>query len=240
MPPPWPPACPGRRERNRQQTEQDLTAAALAEVRERGGVGLSLRAVARRMGMSPAGPYRYVDSREALLTWLIADAFDDLAAALESADTAVATDIPSRLRAVALAPRAWGSPIPTSSGCCSGIRSRGTRRPTVGPPWMPCAGWGPPADPGGVRRRGTRRAPGGHEQPRPALPDTGVGPVPAGLGSAPRADQPGGVRPAPLVTVRRPPVPSGHVVACRPSPLRPPARDGLDRRRSGPDRLRRR
>jgi AcrR family transcriptional regulator len=73
-----PPAL-GRRDRLRQQTFRDLEVAALAEVREHGPVALSLRRVARRMGMSPAGLYRYVDSREDLLTLLIARAYDDLA-----------------------------------------------------------------------------------------------------------------------------------------------------------------
>jgi AcrR family transcriptional regulator len=73
-----PPAL-GRRDRLRQQTFRDLEVAALAEVREHGPVALSLRRVARRMGMSPAGLYRYVDSREDLLTLLITRAYDDLA-----------------------------------------------------------------------------------------------------------------------------------------------------------------
>lgn len=70
----------------------------LAEVRERGGVGLSLRAVDRRMDMSPAGLYRYVHPREGLLTWLIADGFDDLADALQDADAAAGPAVEGRLR----------------------------------------------------------------------------------------------------------------------------------------------
>jgi AcrR family transcriptional regulator len=72
-------AEPGRRARLRAQTLRDLEAATRAEIREHGPVGLSLRRVARRMGMSPAGLYRYVDSREELLTLLIARSYDDLA-----------------------------------------------------------------------------------------------------------------------------------------------------------------
>jgi len=74
-----PVATLGRRDRLRQQTIRELEVAALAEVREHGPVALSLRRVARRMGMSPAGLYRYVDSREELLTLLITRAYDHLA-----------------------------------------------------------------------------------------------------------------------------------------------------------------
>jgi AcrR family transcriptional regulator len=72
-------AEPGRRARLRAQTLRELEEATRAEIREHGPVGLSLRRVARRMGMSPAGLYRYVDSREELLTLLIARSYDDLA-----------------------------------------------------------------------------------------------------------------------------------------------------------------
>jgi AcrR family transcriptional regulator len=57
--------------------------AARAQLRETGAAQLSLRAVAGALGMSPAGLYRYYDSREALLTALIAEAFDALADAVE-------------------------------------------------------------------------------------------------------------------------------------------------------------
>jgi AcrR family transcriptional regulator len=126
-------AVPGRRARIRQQTEQDLKAAALAELRERGGVGLSLRSVARRMDMSPAGLYRYVDSREGLLTWLIADGFDDLADALEDADEAAGRDVRDRLRAVALAYREWGVAHPNEFGLLFGDPIPGYAAPDGGP-----------------------------------------------------------------------------------------------------------
>jgi AcrR family transcriptional regulator len=91
-----PPAGLNRRERLRRQTFGELEVAALAEVREHGPVALSLRRVARRMGMSPAGLYRYVDSREALLTLLITRAYDDLADHL--------------CRAIGLPPGSFGGP----------------------------------------------------------------------------------------------------------------------------------
>ena len=124
---------PGRRARVRRQTEEALKAAALDEVRERGGVGLSLRSVARRMDMSPAGLYRYVDSREALLTWLIADGFDHLADALEDADAAAGVDVEARLRAVALAYRAWAVAHPNEFGLLFGDPIPDYQAPDGGP-----------------------------------------------------------------------------------------------------------
>lgn len=68
-----------RRERLREEATRDLVEAALDQLREVGAEALSLRAVAREVGMSPAGVYRYFDGRDELLTALIAQGFDDLA-----------------------------------------------------------------------------------------------------------------------------------------------------------------
>ncbi|HUG86758.1 MAG TPA: TetR-like C-terminal domain-containing protein, partial [Euzebya sp.] len=50
-----------------------------------GAPALSLRAVARAVDMSPAGLYRYYDGRDALLTALLVDAYNDLADTVEEA-----------------------------------------------------------------------------------------------------------------------------------------------------------
>jgi len=132
-------AVEGRRARLRRETLRDLHVAALDEIREHGAVDLSLRRVARRLGMSPAGLYRYVDSREDLLTRLIADAFHDLAdhvfvsigAADERHDLDVAPgrppeiagperDVRDRLRAAALAYRDWAVDHPNEFGLLFG------------------------------------------------------------------------------------------------------------------------
>ncbi len=121
-----------RRARNRRETLRELKAAALDEVREHGPAAMSLRSAARRIGMSAPGLYRYVDSREELLTTLIADAYHDLADHLRVADghdakasrpddspitdrpepqptyrVATSADVGDRARAVALAYRQW-------------------------------------------------------------------------------------------------------------------------------------
>lgn len=118
---------PNRRAQLRAQLLADIRAAALRQLREHGPTDLSLRAVARDVGLSAPGMYRYFDSRDALLTALITEGFDDLADHLlhaVGADAAelsdhgrpppsvpqrVAADAPprDRFRAVARAYRAW-------------------------------------------------------------------------------------------------------------------------------------
>lgn len=142
----------GRREATRRRTFAELDAAALAEVHEHGAVALSLRRVARRMGMSPAGLYRYVDSREGLLTRLIAGAYEDLAdhlAVAIGADPRPAgerdrpitgppvvapadAELEDRIRAVALAYRHWGVTHPQEFGLLFGDPIPGYAAPPGG------------------------------------------------------------------------------------------------------------
>jgi AcrR family transcriptional regulator len=142
-------SAPGRRERLRAQTLRDLEDAARAEVRDHGPVGLSLRRVARRMGMSPAGLYRYVDSREELLTLLIARSYEDLADHLlaslggsdgDAPDTAPPpviagpdADVADRLLAVALAYRSWSVAHPNQFGLIFGDPIPDYEAPAGGP-----------------------------------------------------------------------------------------------------------
>jgi AcrR family transcriptional regulator len=93
---------------------------------ETDGANLSLRAVARDMGMVSSALYRYFGSRDDLLTALIVDAYNALGDAVEAADAAV-TDrgqLRARWLAVGRAVRGWalqspaeyallfGSPVP--------------------------------------------------------------------------------------------------------------------------------
>lgn len=87
-----------------------LRRAGADELRRVGAAQLSLREVADRAGISPAGMYRYVDGRDELLELLIADAFDDLAAAIGAAvgeDGVDTGDDLGRIRALVRAYRAW-------------------------------------------------------------------------------------------------------------------------------------
>ncbi|GAA2568059.1 TetR/AcrR family transcriptional regulator [Winogradskya consettensis] len=66
------------RHRRRAETEAEIKAHAWAAMRESGPAVLSLRHVAREMGMAPSALYRYFASRNDLLTALIVDAYESL------------------------------------------------------------------------------------------------------------------------------------------------------------------
>lgn len=74
------------------------------------GANLSLRAVARDMGMVSSALYRYFANRDDLLTALIIDAYHDLGDAVEQADQAVGDrgDLRARWLAMGHGVRRWG------------------------------------------------------------------------------------------------------------------------------------
>ena len=107
----------------------EVTAAIKEEAGRRlaaeGAAKLSLRAVARELGMVSSALYRYFPSRDDLLTALIIDAYDSLGERAEAAHTVVADAGPvRRWVAVCEAVRGWalarpheyaliyGSPVP--------------------------------------------------------------------------------------------------------------------------------
>ena len=93
---------------------------------ETDGANLSLRAVARDMGMVSSALYRYFASRDELLTALIIDAYNAVGEAVEAADARVSDrgQLRARWMAAARAIRGWalakpaeyalifGSPVP--------------------------------------------------------------------------------------------------------------------------------
>lgn len=83
----------------------DLRAACLRAARELleedGSAGLSLRAVARRAGVSATAPYRHYADRDALVSAVAAEGYRELAAHLAEAHPAPST--PDELAAVAVA-----------------------------------------------------------------------------------------------------------------------------------------
>ena len=111
------------RERVRTEVTAEITAAARRQLAEVGAAGLSLRAVAREVGMVSSAVYRYFPRRDDLLTRLIIDGYDDLGAAAEAADDP-ARPAGERWLAVCRAVRDWavqhpheyallyGSPVP--------------------------------------------------------------------------------------------------------------------------------
>jgi AcrR family transcriptional regulator len=114
---------PSARERVRAELTAEITDAARRQLAEVGAAALSLRAVAREVGMVSSAVYRYFPSRDDLLTRLIIDGYDDLGAAAEAADVPDAPPI-ERWLGVCRAVRAWalahpheyallyGSPVP--------------------------------------------------------------------------------------------------------------------------------
>ncbi|TFE43455.1 TetR/AcrR family transcriptional regulator [Streptomyces sp. ICN441] len=111
----------------RQRARDEITAAIKDEARRQlaadGAAKLSLRAVARELGMVSSALYRYFPSRDELLTALIVDAYDAVGAAAETAAGTVGDPL-TRWGAVCAAVRAWalehpheyaliyGSPVP--------------------------------------------------------------------------------------------------------------------------------
>src|SRR4051812_23148897 len=74
------------RERVRAELTAEITDAARRQLGEVGAAALSLRAVARELGMASSALYRYFPSRDDLLTRLIIDGYDALGAAAERVD----------------------------------------------------------------------------------------------------------------------------------------------------------
>ena len=126
-----PAATPGRsaprtaRERVRRELTIEIKEVAFAQLASSGGAALSLRAIAREMGMASSALFRYFDNRDALLTALIIDSYTSLAQAAESAEARVHHgSIEDRWMAICHGVRGWalahphqyslifGSPIP--------------------------------------------------------------------------------------------------------------------------------
>jgi AcrR family transcriptional regulator len=113
------------RQRARAELTREIKEAARRQLAETGAPQLSLRAVARELGLVSSALYRYFPSRDDLLTALIIDAYDSIGEAAEAAAAANGTAGPrSGWRAVCHAVRDWaranpheyaliyGSPVP--------------------------------------------------------------------------------------------------------------------------------
>jgi AcrR family transcriptional regulator len=94
----------GPRERYRQQVRAEVQGLAWAQVEQAGASALSLKAIAKQLGMTAPALYRYFASRDDLLTELILSAYRDLAEVVEAAATGPA---PDQLRATAQVFRDW-------------------------------------------------------------------------------------------------------------------------------------
>ena len=113
------------RERVRAELIREITEIARRQLATEGAAGLSLRAVAKEMGMVSSAVYRYFPNKEELLTTLIIDGYNAVGAAVEKAEAACPTeDYAGRWLAACRAVRDWalahpheyalvyGSPVP--------------------------------------------------------------------------------------------------------------------------------
>jgi AcrR family transcriptional regulator len=74
------------RARARAELTAEILAAARRQLGDVGAVGLSLRSVARELGMVSSAVYRYFASRDELLTALLVQAYNEIGDAAEQAD----------------------------------------------------------------------------------------------------------------------------------------------------------
>lgn len=128
------------RERAREQTLAEITRIGREHLATHGAAGLSLRAVARDLGVVSSAVYRYVASRDELLTLLVIDAYTELGAEVDAAVGALPVDDHrGRLHALARAVRVWalreparyallfGSPVPGYHAPAERTTGPGTR-----------------------------------------------------------------------------------------------------------------
>ena len=114
----------GKRQDSREHIEAKIVELGRRRLVAHGAAGLSLRAIARDLGMVSSAVYRYVSSRDELLTLLLIDAYSDLADTVDRARDAVAELWSDDVLAIAHAARGWavahparwallyGSPVP--------------------------------------------------------------------------------------------------------------------------------
>ena len=124
------------RERARAELTREIKEEARRQVAAEGAQRLSLRAVARQLGMASSAVYRYFPSRDSLLTALIIDAYDALGAEVESADTGQPrSDLRGRWRAICHSVRDWAMARPHEYALIYGSPVPGYRAPqeTIAP-----------------------------------------------------------------------------------------------------------
>ena len=114
----------GKRQDTRDRIEAQIVESGRRQLSAEGVAGLSLRAIARDLGMVSSAVYRYVASRDDLLTLLLVDAYSELADAVDAARARAADGWRDQITAIAHAARAWavahpagwtllyGSPVP--------------------------------------------------------------------------------------------------------------------------------
>jgi len=137
MPQPVAPSAPrGARERVRRELTSEIKQIALAQLASGGGAALSLRGIAREMGMASSALFRYFHNRDALLTALIIDSYSALADAVDAAEAQVHdASVEDRWMAICHGVRDWAAAHPHEYALIFGSPIPGYAAPqdTVGP-----------------------------------------------------------------------------------------------------------
>lgn len=121
---------PGKRAEARASMEAAILEAGRRQLVQRGAAALSLREVARSIGVVSSAVYRYVESRDALLTLLVADAYTQLGNVVEESLRARAGEgWQSRLRTLAFTMRDWALAHPEQWGLLYGAPVPGYEAP---------------------------------------------------------------------------------------------------------------
>ena len=135
----------GKRRDSRERIEAQIIELGRSHLVEHGAAGLSLRAVAREMGMVSSAIYRYFPSRDDLLTTLIIDGYNACGAAVEKAGTACPPeDYAGRWLAACRAVRNWALAHPHEYALVYGSPVPGYQAPerTIGPASRPAVVFG--------------------------------------------------------------------------------------------------
>jgi len=105
---PAPVATEGRRARQRRELLAAIEAEARRQLEDGGAGNVSMRAIARAVGLGPASLYTYFDSLDDIFTLLLLSSYESLASATAAAVEAFAGDPPAdRAFAGILAHRRW-------------------------------------------------------------------------------------------------------------------------------------
>ena len=128
---------PTPRQRARARTIEDIVRLGREHLALHGAAALSLRAVARDLGVVSSAVYRYVENREELLTLLLIDAYNELGDEVDAALAALpGADFAGRFSALGSAVRRWALREPARYGLLFGSPVPGYRAPaerTTGP-----------------------------------------------------------------------------------------------------------
>ena len=127
----------GKRQESRDRIERQIVELGRRQLATTGAAALSVRAIARELGMVSSAVYRYVASRDELLTLLLVDAYSELADAVDEARAAHAGEAwRTQLMVMARAVRRWAIGQPASWALLYGSPVPGYHAPaelTIGP-----------------------------------------------------------------------------------------------------------